>query len=166
MSNLKNSVLKAGQVSPLLMANYTKSPSGAAILKKALASGLTLTSLVDCFTILVVYLLVATSFGTEELNVPKDMQLPRAAHSDSLEKGLVIEVAVKDGVATYKIDEKRVSVENLSERLQKMKGQFDSVVIQADKKTDYSMLNPAVTSGLQAGFSKIKFAVLHGEKGS
>ncbi len=129
-------------------------------LKKLLSSSLTLTSLVDCFTILVVYLLVATSFGSEDLSMPKNMILPSAAHSTPLASSVVI--LVEKGV--YKINNEIVKLENLSDRLQEMRGSLDAVVIQADKNSDYFSLNPVVLSSLRAGYKKIKFAVLQEDK--
>ena len=130
-------------------------------LKKVLSSGLMLTSLVDCFTIPVVYLLVATSFGSQELQIPKDMVLPGAENSVALSASIVIRV--EDG--QYKINDESVKLENLSDKLIEMRGDVDAIVIQADKRSDYSSLNPVVLSSLQAGFKKIKFAVLQGDKG-
>ncbi len=126
--------------------------------KKDIVSGVTLTSLVDCFTILVVYLLVTTSMGAEELNVPKGMQLPRSQQSDVLESGVVLNYQNK----RFSIDDKPVRMDDLIDALKKIKdgSSQKALIIQADKSTTYADLNPAVLSGLQAGFEKIRFAVM------
>lgn len=159
--NLKQSqILNRTYLGPATTAAGIINAKSSAI-KKVLASSLTLTSLVDCFTILVVYLLVATSFGSQELNMPKDMILPDAQYSTALAAGTVIRV--EEG--KYTVNDKSVSLEMLSEILQSTRGTSDSVVIQADKRADYSLLNPVVLASLQAGFTKIKFAVLQGDRG-
>lgn len=125
--------------------------------KRAFAqAALTLTSLVDCFTIIVVYLLVTTNFGAEPMAVPKGLQLPKANHSDVLNAGLIVQV--RDG--KIYVADKIVRMDQLSNVLKLQKGKFQSMLIQADQKTKYFDLNPVVLSGLSAGFSDIKFAVL------
>jgi biopolymer transport protein ExbD len=126
--------------------------------KKLPESSLTLTSLVDCFTTILVYLLLASTFGAVELDTPNDMQLPHAFHSMNLENGVVLRV----DHGRYVLDNKLIPLEKLVDALavQKTKTGVDFVVVQADKSTRFSQVNPAVLSGLQAGFKQVRFAVL------
>lgn len=131
------------------------------IVTKVLSSPVTLTSLVDCFTILVVYLLVATHMGSEQLDVSKDMQLPAAAHSTELKLGNIVRIENDK----YFLNDKKINVDELFDALKASLSNSDSVIIQADKKVDYSKVNPAVLSALQAGFKQVKFAVLQEDEG-
>ena len=125
-----------------------------------MASALVLTSLIDAFVILTSYLLMAASIGLETLEMPKDMQLPQAQKSDILEKGIVIMVHNDQ----YFLNNEPVPMDQLGEKLLELKkssptGETTPVIIQADKNTNFMKLNPAVLSGLQAGFQQIRFAV-------
>ncbi len=126
--------------------------------KKEIATTISLTSLVDCFTTILAYLLLATSFGGESMDVPKNMSLPHAYHSTVLEGGLV--VMVQNG--HYFIGKTAIAIDHLAETLKAEKDRTHTpyVVIQADRKASFSQINPAVLSGLQAGFEQVRFAVL------
>lgn len=127
--------------------------------KKAKSKGvaqLTLTSLVDCFTILVIYLLVATTIGGEEMNTPKGINLPLAVSSDSFQAGTTIAYAG----GQYLVDEKPVSLQKLVETLeQNTNDKKEFLNIMADKSTDFEDLNAAVLAGLQAGFKQVRFVI-------
>jgi biopolymer transport protein ExbD len=161
MSFLNNFKITSGALSSSVLSSRSVIQPTSFYLKKSLSSSLTLTSLVDCFSILVVYLLMATSFGSEEINVPKEMKLPTAAHSSILEKSIVVAVSA----GNYTIDNKKYNLDQLGDALQSLRSKHDSIIIQADKTAEYSNLNPVVLSGLQAGFAKIKFAVMQEDEG-
>lgn len=135
------------------------------------AHGHNLTSLVDCFAIILVYLLLATSFGELSVDVDKDIQLPKATEAKALMSDYM--VVVKDGASnmpTYIVDKQEVRLDNLAEVLKakadtmpKEEGKSKSIVIQADKNMSYAKLNPLIMVSLQAGFEEIQFAVLKDE---
>jgi biopolymer transport protein ExbD len=127
-----------------------------------MSSELNLTSLIDCFTVLLIYLLIATTIGGEELDTPKELVLPRAAHSVPLVGGLVL--GIQNG--QYMINKEAVTLPQLNEKLTALRRNADSIIIQADRRADYSKLNPLVNASLQAGFTKIKFAVVKEDEGS
>ncbi|MEQ1664470.1 MAG: biopolymer transporter ExbD [Bdellovibrionales bacterium] len=122
-----------------------------------LNSALTLTSLVDCFTILVVYLLLATSIGVDELKITEKIALPTALGSNDSAASLQLQVSGEK----YVLNEKSVSLSNLSAAMRELRTnqKYNSVVILADKNQNFGKLNPVVLAGLEAGFSNIKFAV-------
>lgn len=126
--------------------------------KKEIATTLTLTSLVDCFTTILAYLLLATTFGGESMDIPKNMSLPHAYHSTALESGII--VTIQNG--HYFIGKSAIAIDHLAETLkaEKDRTHMPYVVIQADKKASFMQVNPAVLSGLQAGFEQVRFAVL------
>lgn len=129
--------------------------------RKKAVTQLTLTSLVDCFTILVIYLLVSTHIGGEEIQMPENIQLPLAQTTDSYNHGTSI--AYANG--KYIIAEKTVSLGDLVSALEAAKIEDkDYLNILADKKTDFEDLNAAVLAGLQAGFKQIRFVVKQGDE--
>ena len=131
------------------------------IMRRIFASSLSLTSLVDGFTILVIYLLVSTSFCTTEIKIPRGMLLPEAGHSESLDaQGMTIRIQDNK----YYLNNTAMNLEQLDIALQRRQKKNEAIIVQADKRANYALLNPVVLSGLQAGFSKISFAVLQGEK--
>lgn len=120
-----------------------------------------LTSLVDCFAIILIYLLMATSFGELELNIPEGMKLPKASEAQALKNSLVVQV--RDH--SYLVNNRIVSLPNLTEELKKLADQqggegSKALVIQADRDLNYAELNPVVVAGLQAGFDEMQFAVM------
>lgn len=60
------------------------------IAKRAIITGLSLTSMVDMFTILVVFLLQNYSATGEILNIPKDVHLPKATQVKELKPAHVV----------------------------------------------------------------------------
>ncbi len=130
--------------------------------KKSFVTALVLTSLIDCFVILVSYLLMAASIGLETLDMPKDMQLPLATKSDVLEKATVI--LIHDD--QYFIDNTPIAMDQLGPKLAEIKKTAKpdaAVIIQADRRTSFLKLNPAVLAGIQAGFAQVRFAVKQGD---
>jgi biopolymer transport protein ExbD len=130
--------------------------------------GHNLTSLVDCFAIILIYLLMATSFGEIDLDMPKDMKLPKAAKTQSLNQSTVVQVRAQ----SYQIAGRTVTLQNLAEEFKNLsdaaKAANDNsktaIVIQADRNLSYGEINPVVMAGLQAGFEEVQFAVLKEEK--
>jgi biopolymer transport protein ExbD len=101
-------------------------------------------------------LLLASTFGAAELETPKGMALPHAFHSTNLEDGVVLRVEQ----GHFFIGRKQVTLEHLVENLEQEKSKSDFMIIQSDKSTRFSQLNPAVLAGLQSGFKQVRFAVL------
>ncbi len=131
---------------------------------KTLVAALILTSLVDAFSILVIYLLMNTSAATEQLDLEKNLTLPLATQSEVLQAGVV--VTTING--KYKVKEQEMKAEDLMKTLQALNlnlkdaddNRHKNLVIQADKNSSFETLNPIIMAGTQAGFETIKFAVL------
>jgi len=133
--------------------------------RRALMFPLTLTSLIDAFSILVIYLLVNFSSPTASLRVSGDLEIPSAAESSNLAPGSVVSISR----GHYFINDKEIAESDLSEKLVELHGkvrkdphQKDDLVIQADRRIDYAALSPVIMAGSQAGFHQFKFAVLQG----
>lgn len=128
-----------------------------------------LTSLIDAFSILVVYLLMFFS-DTSELNYISDgLELPKARLIERLDRYFILSVK-KEG---YFVEDKKLSSDELVSYLFSLKKKLEqsqlsytskdhkqTITIQADKSISYKKLSPLIQACSQVGFSHIKFAVL------
>ncbi|WP_413584076.1 ExbD/TolR family protein [Bdellovibrio sp. HCB274] len=158
---MRTSFLNANQKrSPLVETQTLKAgarkKSGAA---RNLALALPLTSLIDAFSIIVIYLLIGTqSTGIEVKSGP--INLPTADHATSVDKEMAI-LRIEKG--NYFINDERVAGSQLGSKLESLKKDpKDSVelMIQADTEMKYADLDPIIKAGSLAGIEKLKFAVV------
>ena len=129
-------------------------------------AGLMLTSLVDAFSILVIYLLVSMSNSGEVLYIDKGTVLPSAVHTHLLERNTVVKVKEDQ----FYIEEKEIGSEQLVAKLVELRQEWAkknvdpqaeaALTVQADRDTSYDRINRIVAAGNHAGFSEINFAVL------
>ena len=133
--------------------------------RKNITATVVLTSLVDAFSILVIYLLVSFSNSGEILYLSKDMQLPTALQAETLEKKTLVKIEKQE----YYIEETKVPVKSLVEKLVSVRQELAdlkildediALTIQADRRVTYELINNVVRAGGHAGFSNIQFAVL------
>lgn len=131
--------------------------------KKTLAASLILTSLVDVFSILVIYLLVNTGAASSITDKMKDIsQLPQAQTSELLKNGVLIRIADRN-VFIEDQQMKPADVLSTLHRLAEQRAVDDRfVVVEAGKNTSYDVLSPVLFAATRAGFSKVHFAVLKG----
>lgn len=144
--------------------------------RNAVAS-LSLTSLMDVFTILVLYLLVNQSTGTV-LEPPPEIKLPNSVSEAGPRETLVVSVSddavwVKDTkVATVQeiLDNKDDLIEPIRDRMMQIKasklGAGDEatdpskeVTIMGNRAIHFKVLKRVMTSCTAAGFTKISLAV-------
>ena len=129
--------------------------------KRKAVMGLVLTSLVDAFSILVLYLLTQNTGNGSTIELNKADHLPVAIKTEALHAGTMVRI---EGTH-YFIGDQEVEAAQLAQRLQAIKGsatgeQAENLIIQADKTSDFSMLTPVIRAGSISGFNKFKFAVL------
>ncbi len=134
--------------------------------KRNLAATVMLTSLVDTFSVLVIYLLVNFSTTGELLYMSKGMELPAAAKAIELERNVVVKVE-EDRLF---IEEKEIPTKKLVQTLIDMKKNWEkyypdtvftgAMTIQADRRQTYSLLSHVIQAGGHAGYSDINFAVI------
>ena len=137
--------------------------------RKRVVGTLMLTSLIDAFSILVVYLLMFFSNTGEMIYVSSGIDLPKASVIDRLDRYSIIQIK-KEG---YFIEEKEFTKNNLVSYLVDLKkklntsphqedgeDQSETITIQADKTIKYDRLSSVIQACSHAGFSNIKFAVL------
>jgi len=134
-------------------------PNGNRFRKRLMAS-IMLTSLVDAFSILVIFLIMNHSSSQEALDFDnKDLALPRAEQSQMIENGLVIRV--EEG--RFTVDSKAVDLRDLKQTLESsmrdVDGKKDGLIIVADKKLDFADLSPIIAVASNSGFTKFKFVV-------
>ena len=160
---LKESVIaETAKASPLKEAS-TLNPEGGKR-KGGLLAIVMLTSLVDAFSILVIYLLVSSSNSGEMLYISKDMQLPDAVQTNVLERNTLIKIEK----GKYFIENQEIKKDSLVSSLIEIRKNLEktgdktkeAITIQADKRASYDLLNSVILASSHAGFSDIKFAVL------
>ncbi len=134
--------------------------------KKKLVAAVILTSLIDAFSILVIYLLVNFSNSGEILYMSKDMELPVAAQTEAL----VREAVVKFEKGIFYLEDEVIPPGRLVEflvnaRKKLAENRIDAdgdyaITVQADRRATFKDLNQVVLASSHAGFGEIKFAVL------
>lgn len=163
---MTESVLEQTSLNSPIEGSSTLNPKGQRF-KKNIAQTLMLTSLVDAFSILVVYLLMSYSSSGEIMYISKDMVLPTATEAETLDRQIII----KFEEGSYYIEDLKVTKDELFPTLLKMKTEFkekypeldvegNKIIIQADKGEKFIDLNWIIHASAQAGFEEIKFAVL------
>ncbi len=150
---LKRSGLLSGAISHQSRISQKKSR-----LKKSIIASLTLTSLIDAFSILVIYLLTNASNTQVPFDMRGGMQMPQAKLAEPLSYGSVIRVLNGE----YFVDQKKLSLAELPVKLRELKVQNpkETLIIQADRKLPFSQMNPIILAAAQAGIEKFQFAVL------
>lgn len=157
---MRNSIL-ANQMnqSPLELQKRIQASGGGAKSKNLLFS-MNLTTLIDAFCILVIFLLSNMNGQIQNLNLGKNISLPTANQSDTLSEGVVVRVEK----AELYIEDKKISYEEMPKKLIELKTDIkNSLVIQADKQSDFEKISLLLRAGGQAGFEKYAFAVLPGK---
>lgn len=145
--------------------------------KKHRAASLSLTSLMDVFTILVLYLLVSQSSGTV-LEPPKNIKLPESKVETKPSETIVISVSDDDvivpGIAPLLVSEIMASdgdiVEAIRDRLLVIKSTVvkvgndandtsNTVTIMGNREIPFKVLKKVMSSCTAAGYTKIALAV-------
>lgn len=130
-------------------------------LGQTLAIALPLTSLIDAFSIIVIYLLIGTQNSGIESTVPAALNLPLAENSIGLDKVTPI-LRIEKGV--YTLDDEVVPAQALVQKLTDLKKQSKEknleLLVQADQEMRYQQLDPILKASSASGFEKMKFAVV------
>lgn len=132
--------------------------------KRVLVSSLLLTSLVDAFSILVIFLLMSASNQIETVELSDGNRLPIASDVESLNKGVILKI--QDG--TYKIGDTLATLETMGAILAAEKRKMSAelgrenvpLIIQADKEVAYQTLSPVLRASSEQGFHQYSLAVL------
>lgn len=156
---MKASVLKnLHHVSPLESMKRIQA-SGGGRKEKSLFFSLNLTTLIDAFCILVIFLLSNMNGRVQNLKDSQSIVLPVAMMTEALGQGLVVRIEQN----TIFVDDKKTTESNLAKAiLDAKKADNSSLIIQADRKSDYQNIGLVLRAGGQAGYEKYVFAVLPG----
>lgn len=130
---------------------------------RELALALPLTSLIDAFSIIVIYLLIGTQAGNIEVPVG-DIKLPVAQQGTTVDKELPI---LKIEKKQFYLNNERVTLGNLEQKLAQLKKSSKEksveLMVQADQEMKFDELDPLIKAGSLAGIEKFKFAVISGQ---
>lgn len=129
--------------------------------RRMMVASLMLTSLVDAFSILVIFLIMNHSANQDVVNLGQKITLPKAEESQMINQGIV--VRVEDG--KFVVEEKPVELGQLAAELKALNqsaeiAKKEGLIIVADRDLDYESLSPVILAGSNAGFTKFKFAVI------
>jgi biopolymer transport protein ExbD len=126
--------------------------------------GLIITSLVDAFSILVIYLLFGSSLNGEEISSNIGVKIPNAFFSQLIEQDVTLKVQNN----RYFLNEKLVQKNQIAEQLRQIykkrtikDNQGGSLVVVADQDRPIEELNPILIAASEAGYSQLKMAVQH-----
>lgn len=130
---------------------------------RSIAGSLMLTSLVDAFSILVIFLMMNSASDSSDFTKDKNIELPKASQLTTTLKTTVVKIS--KGILS--VNDQIVRENQLGPILVDIQKNLElgknpaakSLVILADKDLDFSALNPIIMMGSRAGFSEFKFAV-------
>jgi len=136
--------------------------------KRGISAGLMLTSLVDAFSILVIFLMMNSATESSDFEVKNEVKLPKATEAVTTLKTAVVRLHGKDVF----VNDEAVKGDGLGASLKKVfedlkaagNANAESLVIIADRDQDFATLNPIIVAGSRVGFSEFKFAVERTEK--
>lgn len=128
---------------------------------RVMTASLMLTSLVDAFSILVIFLIMNNATSSEVVNIGEKIQLPTARESSMIENGVVVRIEK----GQFLVDEKPVALSGLAAKLKSLNSSVDTarregLIIVADRGLNYEELSPVILAGSSSGFTKFKFAIL------
>lgn len=159
---MKRSALSTERRSPLQETMSVKNGNSSKHSRgvKELAMALPLTSLIDAFSIIVIYLLIGTQSAGVETNVSKKIMLPSAEQGQAVDKEMTV-LRIEKG--QYFLNDRQVAKASLAQSLAALKKSSETpieLMIQADINMEYADLDPLVRAGSEAGIEKLRFAVI------
>ena len=127
--------------------------------EKSLFFSLNLTTLIDAFCILVIFLLSNMNGRLQNLQISEKMVLPAALKTEALDQGLVVRIEDNNVF----LEDKKIAKDDIAKAiLLAKKSNNMAIIIQADRKSDYENIGMVLRAGGQAGYEKYVFAVLPG----
>lgn len=156
---MKASVLKnLHHQTPLESMNRVQAGGGGKK-EKSLFFSLNLTTLIDAFCILVIFLLSNMNGRVQNLKESEKLVLPTAMQTEALTDGMVVRIEQN----SIFVDDKKVVQADLAKTILASKKKDNvALIIQADRKSDYENIGLVLRAGGQAGYEKYVFAVLPG----
>ncbi|MBX7232412.1 MAG: biopolymer transporter ExbD [Bdellovibrionales bacterium] len=138
--------------------------------KKSITASLLLTSLVDAFSILVIFLMMNSASEQSDITHDKNIILPKSSQADITYKTTALKIVQNqiflndERIDPDKLFSVLTGIHEQNKAAAQTSGQtsssnVDSLVIIADKDMNFATLNPILVLGSRAGFSELKFAV-------
>ena len=145
---------------------------------RALDVSLNLTPMIDMFVVLVIFLLMTFSTSGEILFIQKDIELPKASHTEEMEQAPVVIIGagqvVIEGQSVGRMDDiaedENFEIPDLTERLTNLKKNFQQlhpnqefsgkIIIQGGKEITFRVLKKVMYTCTTVGYTNINFAVL------
>ncbi len=146
--------------------------------KRTQFASLMLTSMVDMFTLLVIFLLSNFSASGDLILSAKDITLPKAVSTTALERATVIAVSprsvtvegekVGDSADIMRDEDPRIAAmtDKLIDRKRKITQLMGAdkfkgnVIIQADGEVDFKLIKKVMYSATEAGYGAFQYAVI------
>lgn len=136
---------------------------------KNLQFSINLTTLIDAFCILVIFLLSNMSTQAENVNISSKITLPSAKQSDLMSMGTVVKIEGNELFVDDVAIQQKDLVANLVAKQQSQLPETEikkkqALIIQADRESDFEIIGDILRAGGMAGFTNYMFAVLPGMK--
>ena len=156
---MKASVLRnLRHTSPLKSLKRIKAEGGSGK-EKSLFFSLNLTTLIDAFCILVIFLLSNMNGRVQNIQENQKIVLPVAMQTNALDSGLIVRIEQNK----FFLDDKAITKDDLAKAVfSAKKKEITSLIIQADRNADYENIALVLRAGGQAGYEKYIFAVMPG----
>lgn len=156
---MKASILRnLRHTSPLKSLKRIKAEGGSGK-EKSLFFSLNLTTLIDAFCILVIFLLSNMNGRVQTIQDNQKIVLPVAMQTNALDSGLIVRIEQNK----FFLDDKAITKDDLAKAvLTAKKTDITSLIIQADRNADYENIALVLRAGGQAGYEKYIFAVMPG----
>jgi biopolymer transport protein ExbD len=146
---------------------------------RKISAELNLTSLIDLFSVLILYLISTFSATGEIMVIQKELKVPTAKHAKLLQRSPIVTVTAQgislEGKGADKNDQiEKVTEENwdmpiLKDRLRAYKARFESVqpgipfpgniIVQADRSLDFVYLKRVLYNLVAEGYTGINLVV-------
>lgn len=156
---MKASILRQLRQTTPLKAMQRVRADGQTRKEKSLFFSLNLTTLIDAFCILVIFLLSNMNTRVQTIQDNQKIILPVAMKSEALDAGLVVRIEQNQ----FFLENKSVNKNDLAKAvLAAKKSDMTSLIIQADRNSEYENIALVLRAGGQAGYEKYIFAVMPG----
>ena len=124
---------------------------------------LSLTSMVDMFAILVVFLLMNSSTVAQWIEISGDITLPKAKHSEDPEKALTVEIGQKEILADRKPVMAITGLDAANNPLRALlggrKGERTHINIVAHEDIAFGVLKKVIAISQGSGYKQVNLAV-------
>jgi biopolymer transport protein ExbD len=155
-----SSLATPNTISPLTLQAVVR-PRGSRT-KRSPVTAVMLTSLIDAFTTLVIFCIMNPLISNDNIKLERGMQLPATISAEMLDNGPVVRVINNQ----YYLNDKMIPKDSLKAALAQFaptnedEKKTKALILQADKRDQFSGFNPVILAAAQNGIQKFQFLVL------